>query len=983
MKSILNTFINANKMDEVAKDFAENCVGREDLPADKAIAPYLFFNDAKAPEYLALTKEQTALFEQTSAYMKKQEEMKTNPHILDARYIAAKAALKLSPQQEKLWDEREVFARKKVDDLLDSATRYDKTMDGKFPLASIVTESMGSHGGVSPGVLCSMVLMVLLGWFTFDGILMLGLSKAIVGALATLALFASFFLTRTISEGRQDTPFGKVSAWITCFFLPAAGSWWASILANLFVHGSIDPKSNISGPLMSMNQWLGNLMSGGSDMPGGIGIGVVLLIAMLCVLQIGGTYLHVFSSSRARTGRESQFNSTSSEAGPMDGMGNIIIGIFWCNVLLLVPTLLVAMQVPVVSSLMYHTLYWAMPGILGLWYGPISYTRHLENAWVLTLGMRDIEAQGANYGALTKNHIFPRRAQLLKAYRDESPECGPDGVALGVFTKKGSGFAPDAGKRLVQTRNDKSRHSHIFGGTGSGKTVSWILPQLFKWVRNKCGGFLVVCGKGVLAKELEGMRNFKLIKPGVPLGLYEGMDPVSITRAYEGVNHLDAMKAGSGSAGGQFYLQAAQRQLDASTRLMFYLCEAELREIEGKVNKGLAYQTLMENRQWTKTPITHSIIIRKMADFYDEKSDCMKLLNYVKGFHPLVNVMVETDASGQEQVFYEFDNSGAGMLLEMTLNNIQAITTMDAETRSNMFETLKNWFSPLFSHEDLVAWMGSETGVKIENVLKGEGYGVYLPVDKYGQGAALVQALIKNRVMAGINARDDHWRDTEGATEVLLTVDEAHAPGLITPQDIILASQARSKGACLDYGTQSLPSYIAAIGREGTMSFLQNFTTQGCLQVSSSPETLDYMIALMGEGHVRESIFHSSRIQVGDTIEYAARLAAFNEAHPEYAGLMNLRRNGHFQFEGSEMEERSIYGADTSHKSKIRLIRTQDSKFTTWTNKAEASAKLEGEKGTCLIKLLRADGMRHDFYKLNPAIGIPEDLRDHNFKKAA
>lgn len=986
MKSILNIFINPDAVEEKASDFAENCVGREDLPADKAIAPFFFFNDPEAPDFLCLTDRQKKDYKQFSAGFKRAEQAKVNPHKLDAQYIAAKEKLNLSAQQQVLWDKREVKARRKTSDLLDNATRYDKSMDGKFSLAAILTESMAFQGGVSPGVMVSMVLMTVLGWLSGGGLGMLGVSKTFVGAAVVLAVLASFWLTRTISEGRQDSTYAKVAVWLVCFFLPVAGGWWGHLLADtVFSPGDVIEHVQDMGPA----GWI--LLGGG--------------FLAVCMLGFVMSMLSLTAHMSARGERQSTYNNDGNGSGVYhtgDGKIAQFLALVGCNAALVAPWYAlhyVPNGIPFISNLCHvllTTIGMVMPGILAIYYGPMTYTSHLEKAWAYTLAMRDKQAQGVHYGSMTKNHVFARRVQLLAAYLDNTPECGPDGEAVGLLTNKGSGFAPDAGKPLVTTRSDLSRHSHIFGGTGSGKTSNWILPQVFKWVRNKCGGFLVVCGKGVLAKELEGMMNFILIKPGkagkpgLPLGLYENMDVVSITRAYEGVNHLEAMRSSGGSAGGQFYLQAAQRQLDASTRLMFYMLEAELAEIIGKVDIGQHYNTLMANRKWTKTPITHQLIIRKMAEFKElsEHNDCLKMLTYVQKFHPLCNIVKTgaVDATGKPVTACEYSEDGDGMLLQMTINNIIAITEMDNETRSNMFETLNNWLNPLFTHRDLVAWMDNETGVRVESVLEGKGLGVYLPVDKYGQGASLIQALIKNRVMAGINARDDLWRKQKTAmgfdpTDVLMVVDEAHSPGLVTPQDILFASQARSKGACLVYSTQSISSYVASIGREGTMSFMQNFTTQGCMEVPSSPETRDYMIAVMGEGYVRYTNISGERIQVGDTLQLAANLAVYNKDHEEYDGFMQLRRNGHFRFGGSEMEDRSTFGSDTAKQSEIKLIRQQVARFGPWLEKGEVDQRLASSKGMCLIKGLRAGAMRADFYQLRhtPAGFIPEDLRDASY----
>ncbi|OZB59220.1 MAG: hypothetical protein B7X45_13115 [Lysobacterales bacterium 15-68-25] len=863
--------------------------------------------------------------------------MERKPHSFEDACLALKDRLNLNDDARKLWETEEAKYMERVKDLIQTRPNFDLTMDGKYPVASIITESDLWQGSTSPGVFIAMCAQVLIGFAAWNLIPTHFLAMIAGG----VSLILSFFLTKIIEAGRKGhSEDGKLS-WVMMYALPAFG-----------------PK------LWMLGAGIGRALGFGGghfDSTGLVGAGVLtasLVLLLFTAVTLFGGHAHDHNSERLTV-----FSS----------MKHVVMLAVLIDALLVLPGVLMTMND--VTFVLGSVLNLIVPSLIGLWMGPWHFVKHMERSRTFALSLRDLNAQGTRNG-LTKNaHRIFRFEQLMRAAKDPTPPI-KIGEATGYLIQKGSRIAPEAGQYALASQNDLLQHTLVLGKSGSGKTSSTILPIATQWYINKLGGYLITCGKGVLPLDFKDVSGFTLIKPGLALGLYEGMTSQGITRAYEAVNETSKSQTGNGA----FFVLAGQRLFQNITNLMFYVAEAELQSIETKVGQGQDKESLMESRAYKITPWTHLNLINVVKIWSPDKElgqkniKLLALIDFVHDHHPLVKVTKfmseKPDGTKRTEREIEYTDTPEGQMMKMTLDDLKALGLQDPETRSSVFETVANWINPLFSHPDLVAWTQLEQGVRLESVLEGAGMGLYLPADKYGQGAVLIQALIKNRVMTKIHLRDNDWKNDPTQREVLLVTDEAHVPGLVTEQDRLAVSQFRSKGAALVYAAQAVSSFVAAMGADRAQNLRDNFSTVICLDPGTATETRDFMQLVIGEGRVQTPMYPSGRLLVDATISYAAQLAAFDDDHPDRLAFLRLRRQGSHEFEelvdGSNVDHGNVshinrngLGAINTRLPLIRSVRTE---FGPWLEKGEIDANLR--QGVALVKWYRGGYAMHDFVKL-------------------
>lgn len=940
---LLNKLIPTKGLLKASQAEADLVVGREDLPDPKAMAALFVFtysseqfvdelcriNGGYDPVQKNFWAAKAQLTNNKSLFEK-------DPHGFEAACLALKEDLDLNDEAEAFWKKEEEKYVERVRDLIQERPDFDMTTDGKRPVASVITEDDMWQGGMSPGVFIAMCGQILMGFVAWN-LIPTHFLTILVGSLSFIA---SLFLTGTIERARKGRGADHFHMWVMTYFMPAFGPMvWSTgfqLGSHLFGgHVTIGPHPD---PITALLSYVTLVVVSFGLLVGGIGDGEVL-------------------------------RETFTERSAHKLMSLLVV-----NALLILPG--VFMSLNNFAYLLAFPFALCVPSLLGLWREPWLYVKNIERSRAFELVIRDKYSQGLRNGLSKNAHRKFRFEQLLRAAGDDSKPIVL-GEATGYFIEKGSRNAPEAGQQVVMTRADFLQHFMSFGRSGSGKTSSLILPVVTQWYQNGLGGYLILCGKGVLALDFKDVPGFTLIKPGVPLGLYENMEPQGVVRAYEAVSKVDeALASGSGNA--QFFIQAAKTLFSNITYLLFYAAEAEMAVIEARVQNGEDKETLMSQRQYTVTPWKHSALLDLVSRWKTVNGnlvnmELLALIDYIMKHHPLVVAKKysarQSDGTTKTEYEFTFASTPEAILMKKVIDELKNIGLSEApETRQGIFKQVKNWVEPLFTHPDLLAWTQMEHGVRVESVLEGKGMGPYLPADIYGQGALLIQSLIKDRVMTKIHNRTNQWMEDRTQTHVMVVIDEAHVPGMVVQKDIQAASQFRSKGCSLNFAAQNLSSYVSALGEHKAMALIDNFSTVAGLETGTSVETREFLKRVMGEGMVRHAIYPSHQLLMKDTVLSAIQYSAFDKDHPEHQAFLRMRRQGSHGFESVlphlDMSHASHLDrhSEMSKATYFPLITSSVREFKPWVESGEIDANLK--QGVALIKWYRSGFWCHDFVKV-------------------
>lgn len=577
---------------------------------------------------------------------------------------------------------------------------------------------------------------------------------------------------------------------------------------------------------------------------------------------------------------------------------------------------------------------------------------------------------------LGNNSLEERTKQAINIEKDKSGFM-PLGTAQGILTRYGDGNAPDKGLWVGLSPKDLGTHLHVFGETGGGKTFNVMAPLAFWWILNRAGGMLCLDGKGALPEsilaKLVGLPNVLLIKPGVKLGLMDGLSPTDFAKAISDV--AGAKKQEKAADTDSFFNGHAQS-------LALYLAVI----LQGLNHLGLVREKKGGNRSyhWTlssfdeiktllqkKSPEGEAVLQRAKAligidrdePTEDELAEAPELASEVQTF----NEHAAAYRSGVEKEF-----GPVSPLFQDALNYIELeYWNMAEDTRSSINSVLKNWLAPLMQNEELRVWADTENGEDPTICLRGGYVGMCLPEFQYGVAGQLCQSFIRHRVMAAIRRRvtRKNWREM-GETPVLFVVDEAQE--MVTQADREFLAVAREHGGACVYGTQSYSEYVARMGQAATDAFLANFLSFVVLPTSGSHATYDYISKRMPEGEYIS--WESGTGRVLGFVQSLKKLGnhpMFDKSHPMYSEMRKLRRKGAAQLrvpkrfrvmsanqgdhyhDMKKMDDLSHLHTPvvTSGKKEVRpLVTLQD------------CAKYLNPQ-TALVTLKRGGGVRRDFIK--------------------
>lgn len=524
-------------------------------------------------------------------------------------------------------------------------------------------------------------------------------------------------------------------------------------------------------------------------------------------------------------------------------------------------------------------------------------------------------------------------------------------------------FAPMAGLPYCQELRALETHLAVFGSSGQGKTSAVIKPTVYQYLRAKWGGAFLICGKGALAAEFLGLRNYLCLSPDkCTIGLMEGLSP------HQALQALVEINVRPGDSGNNTKDPIWNNVTEAHLRHAVYLLDALV-----EINKGES------KRFWFWTPWDWARV-SNLAE-----SDPKTLADYV-------NIVRQ-----------KLPRAATGMLAQALVYFETGYAAMDDKLREGARTQAETWFGGLLSNPLLLEWAEAETGVNPEVCLRADANGEYwtvganLPTVIYGKAGTVATAFIKGRIYARIKERaavEGGWRQADpSACNLLMVQDEFQLAA--TESDYDIAPIARSLGCMLLVATQTIESVRAkAVNKDNCEAFFDAF--QSRIALSTSIETVEWLQRWQGFGKawIPQMAHAEYTLDMVASAAHALRSPLFERAHPERRWFRRLQRKGLGGFRPVGITQIQTQRPLTTSKFEVNTLLSNESRSvfldyepvtgSGWKEESVLQladfASLTKEKGVALCSVLRAEVVRRDFVRLVPPInGIPADLRDPSY----
>ena len=562
---------------------------------------------------------------------------------------------------------------------------------------------------------------------------------------------------------------------------------------------------------------------------------------------------------------------------------------------------------------------------------------------------------GGDDGRLGNTDLAERTKQAEAAEADKSGFIA-SGVSMGIFTRYGDGYSPDKGLVVGQSPQDLVTHKHIFGKNGSGKTFNEMMVSAYEWILNDAGGMLILDGKGTLPAEILepflGLPNVLLIVPGVELGLLEGLAPEEAMTAISDLAGAGATKQEQTADNEKFFNSQGKTLLLNVNLITKALVEfGKLMEHQGQAR---VWSWTLEKVDLMKTLIK------------DQSEDAEAIL---KAAEEAIDAIPKDLGKG--------DGIDRMPLLRAALLYFpHSLWTMPSDTRGSVVATVETWINPLMRSPELRPWACTEEGVDPTICLRDGKVGMSLPEFQYGEAGKLCQNLIRHRVMSGVRRRKNTNKWEEGQTPILFLVDEAQE--MVGVEDRNFLGVARSHGGACVYATQNAEAYLARMGEQATLNFLDNFlskavlvSSHGTYQIFSKELPEGKFIAWKGNGE-RVIGFEQTLRKLGSHV-------VFNEEHELAKEMRWLRRNGAGRVVVPERRKLMLSNAQVHHTAydsyhDMDQIASMDKVITTAVVNGDGTGQagtrplltLEDcskhlKKQTAVVKLMRGGVPRWDF----------------------
>lgn len=521
-------------------------------------------------------------------------------------------------------------------------------------------------------------------------------------------------------------------------------------------------------------------------------------------------------------------------------------------------------------------------------------------------------------GALVNSHVKAREQQAQNALKDTTPLMAV-ARAQGHLTDKGYGYSPDLGTVMMISWRDLTQGLVIFGAIGSGKSYSAMRPLARRFRRaglalgvklglgGMAGGALIADGKdGAIISDLEGLFDI-VVKPGLTVAPYEGLEPDQIVKALRGASggEVDPDSKLWADGGDAFiyhtgvilkalvqhektYRAWCMAKIDGleQSLTLLQLEERKLRklgqdtvEVEESMaavvqEMGLYTCVVESDRGWAYTPMHHAKLLANVerviptGTLPKPNPKIIEVIKYL-GLEEPDNSLDEEGRATHAAYLAAYRKRQANEPqtihpdLFRPMSQLQSslewalleVPAMNAEQRQSFTLNSRGLLEKLLRGEKLrdendIPWHSIEKGeVDVSQALYGAMVGLFLPPTQYGEAGEMMMRLLKQRVMNGIQARGaygDDWREAlPGQVEVMLMMDEAHL--LLTADDTKLFSISRSLGLMPVLAMQGFESLISSFNNDKTRAELLANTMQSVIALKCSFNTVEYLIKRFGE----------------------------------------------------------------------------------------------------------------------------------------
>lgn len=565
-------------------------------------------------------------------------------------------------------------------------------------------------------------------------------------------------------------------------------------------------------------------------------------------------------------------------------------------------------------------------------------------------------------GALVNSHVKAREQQAQNALNDTTPLI-TIGRATGHLTDKGYGYSPDKGTIMRLSLRDLTQGLIVFGMPGTGKSYSILRPIARRYRRaveaiarkagkkGMAGGALIADGKdGAIISDLEDLFDI-VVKPGLAVGPYEGLEPDQIVKALRGASGgVVDEKSKLWSDGGDAFIYHTgiilkalvehektyrawcMAKLDGleQSQLLLKLEERKLRklgqnttEVEERLAEvvqemGLYSCVVDSDRGWAYTPLHHAKLLSNVerviptGTIPKPNPKIMEVIKYLGLEEPDNSLDEEGRAThaaylnayrkrqqNEPQTIHPDLKRPMSQLQSSLEWALLEVPAMNAEQRQSFTLNSRGLLEKLLRGEKLrdandIPWHSIEKGeVDVSKALYGEMVGLFLPPTQYGDAGEMMMRLLKQRVMNGIKARGAHgdkWRQAlPGQVEVMLMMDEAHL--LLTADDTDMFSISRSLGLMPVLATQGFESLEDAFGSRTKAELLANLMQSvGALRCSFN--TVEYLIKRFGQAMLTTFKQKTRGIDYKGGLENYRHSVLNDPNHPHAAVFDKMRLEG-------------------------------------------------------------------------------------------